>query len=79
MNLYAVHAYDSEDEVDPVRTYIVTAQTEDDATSIVRQKGFAAQHLRLSVAIGSLETQVPGPQLLGWVNGARMLRAGGAN
>ncbi len=76
MNLYSIYAYDAESGDDPIRTYIVTAENDEQALDILKASQHGDQHVRFVVTKGKLETTAPGPQLWGWVGSARMLKAG---
>lgn len=76
MNLYLIQAFDKEEEDDPVCSYIITAESNDQAMSILNATRYAALHVRFAVAKGSLETTAEGPKFWGYVGGGTMLRAG---
>ena len=75
MRLYTIRAYDKADNSEPARTYIISANTEEQAEQIFAGTAYSNQHERLVIGGGEAETNVPSPKFWGWTGGARVLKA----
>lgn len=76
MKLYTIRAYSNKDDENPDRTYIVTANSDEEAEQIFADTAYATQHTKFEMAVGESETTAPGPQFWGWTGSARLLKRG---
>jgi hypothetical protein len=74
MRLYTIRGYDRSEDAEPSRTYLISANSEEEAITIFEGTAYASQHERHVISGGEAESDVPGPQFWGYTSGARMLR-----
>ena len=76
MKLYSIRAYYNKDDIDPDRTFIITADSDEEAEQILKDTAYATEHAKFEIAVGEPQTTAPGPQFWGWTSGARVLKRG---
>lgn len=74
MKLYAIRAYHNKEDEGPDRTYIITADSDEEAEEILAKSAYASEHEKFELSAGATTTDAPGPRLWGWTGGARLLK-----